>query len=92
MSDTAALNPIESTDPAALVALFDADPSTIPAADLDRLIAEYRRRADVNKAEAAAAAAAPKPTRKTKVTRETTPEAQALADKPIGEVSVDDLF
>lgn len=92
MTDTPPLiNPIESADPAALVALFDADPTTIPDASLDALIGEYRRRADVAKAEAAAAQAAPKTPRK-KAARDPGLTTAAVADKPVAELTVDDLL
>lgn len=96
--------PILNVEPDSITALFDRDPALFAGPDgnpspdgsreLDRLIAEYRRRADVNAAEAAAAEAAPK----TASGRKRKPDAlvdaamAALADKPISELSLDDLM
>ena len=90
----APINPIEIADPATLVALFDADPSTIPQADLDSLIREYRNRADANRAEVARQAAAPKTPRKVGKagTNPATIASAATADKPIADLQLGDLF
>lgn len=90
-SETA--NPIEAVDAASLVALFDEDPDTIPEGSLDLMIMEMRRRADVNKAEAALAAAKPKAEKKPRAgqAKLASPEQAAIADKPAKELSLDDL-
>lgn len=85
--------PLATVDIDAITALFDADPVTHTDADLNRLIGELRRRADVAAAERAKAEAEPKtkrPSKKRGVA--VSPEAAALADKPIEELTLSDLL
>lgn len=79
-------------DPA-LLANPDGTPSVDGAKDLDRLIAELRRRADVNAAALAAEAAAPKTAtgRKRKSDPLIDAAMASIADKPVEELSLDDL-
>lgn len=87
-------NPLETVDAASLVLLFDMDPATIERPQLDSLIGELRRRADASKAEAARKEAAPKATAKRKKAGTNpvlSPADAALADKPIEEITLDDL-
>lgn len=98
MSDTAsATQPVIAdlslVDPDSLTRLFEGDPSLLPDPDLDTLISELRRRADVNKANAAAEAAASKPARK-KSSKNVIIDAalSALSDKPVEELTLDDLM
>lgn len=87
-------SPLEEADPNSVTALFDRDPSVLPNAPLDQIIAELRRRADVEAARIAAEAAAPKTPkgRKKKGDDLVDMAAAALADKPIEEVNLDDLL
>lgn len=96
--------PILDVEPDSITALFDRDPALFldpngqlsldGSKELDRLIAEFRRRADVNAAELAAAEAAPK----TASGRARKPNAlvdaavAAIADKPVSELTLDDLM
>jgi len=92
MSD-APQSPLADTDPDSITALFDRDPTLLEKVDLDRLISEMRRRADRYKAEAAADAAKPKQA-KSRGSRGQLVDAAmaAVADKPIEELSLDDLL
>jgi hypothetical protein len=87
----AAPSPIAEVDPDSVTALFDRDPLTLDDASLDRLIDELRSRADSHKAAKAREDAAPKAER-TRAVKTASPAAQALRDKPIAEVALDDLF
>lgn len=85
---------LSNVDPNSITAIVDNDPYLLGAPDLDRLIAELRRRADVNASEAAAAEAAPKTTagRRRKANPLIDAAMAALADKPVSELSLDDLM
>lgn len=91
VSNVEALSPLDLVNPDSITALFDKDPTEVSEAQLTQLIVELRRRADVNAATAAAKEAAPK-TKAPRVKAPNTPALQALADKPIEEVTVDDLL
>lgn len=94
MTDTPPTNPLETVNPAALTALFDMDPATIERPQLDAVIAELRRRADASASEAARKEAAPKATtakRKKAGSSPVTPAEAAIADKPVAELTLDDL-
>lgn len=81
------------TSPESIQEIFDADPALAPDVNLDRLVAEIRRRTDIAKAEAAAEAAAPKTPsgRKRKADPLIDAAMASIADKPIDELSLDDL-
>lgn len=80
-------------DPDSLTRLFEGDPSLLPDVDLDTLISELRRRADVNKANAAASALEAKPARKKSAKGVIIDAALAgIADKPVEELTLDDLM
>lgn len=72
----------------AIALMFDADPATLTDSQFTALISELRRRRSAFASEEAAKSLAPKKSR-TKVEPGTS--APAL-DKPIGEVSLDDLL
>ncbi len=83
--------PLAAVDPDSITALFDADSASLSDDAFKRLIVEYRRRADVHKAEAAAEAARPKGARRGKPSI-TDAALAALVDKPVSELSAADLF
>lgn len=82
-------SPLDATDPNALQALFEADPTTLSDASLTSLIRELRRRRDIFAADEAAKSLAPKAKRAT-ASPVAAPLAAAL-DKPVGELDLDDL-
>lgn len=88
--DPTSLSPLHTADPAALTTLFEADPATLSDAQFTTLILEIRRRRNAFTAEEAAKASKAKPTR-TKPLPSTT-EAALAADKPAGEVNLEDLI
>lgn len=91
MTDAVA-HPLAEADADSLTALFDADPMQLDDASFDRLVAEFRRRADVHAAEEAKSKAAPKAAAKP-VRVKTKGVAQAArSDKPLAEVSLADLM
>lgn len=83
-------SPLDATDPNALQALFEADPTTVSDKKLERvMIPELRRRRDIFAADEAAKSLAPK---RTRATPAPTPAPLAAAlDKPVGELDLDDL-
>lgn len=82
-------SPLTASSPDTLTALFDADPTTLTDATLTILVRELRRRRDSFTAQEAADASKGK----SRASRPgTIPAAVAAAlDKPVGEVSIDDL-
>lgn len=96
MTDT----PLADVDPNSVTLLFERDPLLLKdePGQLDRLVAEFRRRADVAAAEEAAKEAAPKEKAKGKRGPRTGTgqlidlAVAALADKPVEELTIDDLF
>ncbi|WCD44114.1 hypothetical protein Kuura_036 [Caulobacter phage Kuura] len=86
------LNPIETVDPEALTRLFVVDPATLSGRDFDSLIHELRRRASSHLAEKAAADLAPKTAKPRTKKLPSTPALAVLADKPVAELNIDDLF
>lgn len=91
-------SPLLSTNPESITALFERDPAPggpVSDADIQRMIVELRRRADINASEKAAAEAAPK-TAKGGRRRASNPLVDAaiaaIADKPISELSLGDLL
>lgn len=103
MTDTPPTTPLLDVEPNSITMLFDSDPAIFTAPDgtptpdgavqLDRIIAEFRRRADTQAAALAAEAAAPKTAsgRKRKADPLIDAAMAAIADKPIEELSLDDL-
>jgi len=79
-----------TTNPDAISALFQADPLTLSDSDLDALVLELRRRRSEFLSAEAAAQAKPKATR-AKAPALPSPEAAQL-DKPLSELSTDDLL
>lgn len=87
-------SPLEAVDPNSLTLLFRADPAVLPDAKFDALIAEFRRRADVAASEAARIAAegeAKKRKPRSDKGKIVDAAIAALADKPVSELSLDDL-
>lgn len=80
---------LSTTNPDSISELFAADPMTISDDDLNRLIAEVRRRRNEFLSQEAAAAAKPKSTR-TKAAAPTA-ETAAILDKPVSELTADEL-
>lgn len=87
-------SPLEEVDSNSVTLLFDRDSSVVPDVDLDVMIDELRRRANVEAARLAAEAAEPKARPKKKGSKgELVDLALAsLADKPTDELSLDDLL
>lgn len=82
-------SPLLASSPDTLTALFEADPTTLTDASLTTLVRELRRRRDAFAAQEAADASKGKGSR---TKPGTIPAAVAAAlDKPVGEVSIDDL-
>lgn len=88
MTDAPA-SPLLAVDPDALSILFEADPLTLSDAQLTALVTELRRRRNEFTAQEAAKALKPKATR-TKAQPQS-PAAAAALDKPVTELSLDDL-
>lgn len=84
-------HPLADADPNSITLLFDADPDTLSDHDFDRLVAEFRTRADRFAAEEVAKAAKPKAT-KTKVKADADPKTQALRDTPPDQLNLDQLL
>lgn len=82
-------SPLSIPSPDALTALFEADPLTLTDSDISSLIIELRRRRNAFLADEAAKSLAPKKTR-AKAETQSAPSAAAM-DKPISEISLDDL-
>lgn len=89
------VSPLTTVDPASLALLFDEDPHLLPNQSLDAMIGELRRRADAHLAEVAREQAAPK-TKARRPRAGSTPvtdlSTAIAADKPVSELTVDDLF
>ena len=82
-------SPLLTTDPTSLDRIFSADPLTLADAEIERLVAELRRRRNAFLAEEAAKSLAPK---RTRAKAEPQSSAQAAQfDKPANEVTLDDL-
>lgn len=82
-------SPLSSTDPDALTLVFSSDPLELSDAQLLQAIQELRRRRSLFASEEAAKALKPKSAR---VRAEpSTAESAINADKPLSEVSLDDL-
>lgn len=82
-------SPLSTTDPDSLTILFDSDPLELSEKQIMSGILELRRRRNAHLSEEAAKALAPKRTR-----AKADPQSAASAaklDKPITEVSLDDL-
>jgi hypothetical protein len=82
-------SPLEGVSPDALTVLFESDPLTLTDAQLLSLISELRRRRNEFTAAEAVKALKPKTTR-TRATPQS-PAASAAIDKPLTELSLDDL-
>lgn len=89
------VSPLATVDPASLALLFEEDPALISNQSLDAMIGELRRRADAHQAEVAREQAAPK-TKARKPKAGSSPvtdlSSAITADKPVSELTVDDLF
>ncbi len=83
-------SPLLQADADSLTVLFESDPLTLTDAQTLTAITELRRRRNVFASEEAAKALAPKKTR-TKAQPAANASQAAQLDKPIGEVSLDDL-
>jgi len=81
--------PLTSTDPASLDLLFSSDPTTLSDREIERLVLELRRRRSEFLSSEATKALAPKKTR-AKAEPQSAASAAAL-DKPLSEISLDDL-
>ncbi len=82
--------PLTTTTLDSIAELFQGNPLDKSEADINRLVIELRRRRNEFLSQEAAAAAKPKSTR-AKVGK-TTSEDAAKLDKPLGEISLDDLL
>lgn len=94
MTDTAA-SPLADVNPNSLTELFAVDPSTVAPVVFEKLILEFRRRADERAAEAArieAEGEAKKRKPKTEKGRIVDVALAAIADKPVSELQLGDLF
>lgn len=87
---TDAEGPLAAVDPEAIVRAFEADPMTLSDAQLDALVTELRRR----RSAFLAAEAIKQMNRKPKAKAPPAPDAAeaALRDKPISEITADDIF
>ena len=79
-------SPLLSASPDSISALFEADPVSLSDADLSSLISELRRRRNVFTAEEAAQASKGK-----KAKPPASPTTPLAADKPTGELDLEDL-
>lgn len=86
---TDAPSPLLTASPDALTALFEDDPLTKSDDEVMALIVELRRRRNAFAAEEAAASLKPKGTRAK--TAALSPAKAIKADKPVGELNLDDL-
>lgn len=82
-------SPLTTASPDSLDLYFSDDPLTLSDSQLSTLVLELRRRRSAFAADEAAKAAAGK-SKRPKATAQSAPEAAAL-DKPVGELSLDDL-
>lgn len=82
-------SPLLAVDPDALSILFESDPLTLSDAQLTALVTELRRRRNEFAAQEAAKALKPKATRTR--AQPQSPASAAALDKPVTELSLDDL-
>lgn len=87
---TEAAGPLAEVDPEAVTRAFEADPLTLTDAALDNLVLEIRRRRVAVQAQEAAKALNKRPS-KPRTLAPTAAEAAAL-DKPVSELTSEDLF
>jgi hypothetical protein len=80
-------SPLASTDPDSIVLLFETDPSTLSDADLQTLVAELRRRRNAFVQEEAVKSSTARP----RALKTSDPVIAEKLDKPVSELSLDDL-